>query len=702
MRLDKEEVKKQIVELVNSAGYKPMEISALASRFGVTPDKSKKFARMVREMAAEGQIVLLPGRRVAKPRRQKHLTARIVSIVKNGGFAALEDKSEVFISKQRLGGALPSDVVSVRLLKKTGRLPDAEVVKVLERNFTEFTGTFLKVGNHYYVLPDSGLKDRIRVLHHDAGAVQDHDKVLARIRHPDGKHEEPTATVITSYGSADSAAACCAAVLGRQHIRREFPPAVLAEAAALPQSAQADAGRLDLRDRPIFTIDGAHTKDIDDAVSVEKTEAGYRLGVHIADVSHYVKPGSELDREAYVRGTSIYYADSVIPMLPVALSNGICSLNPQEDRLAFSVLMNIDADGRVLDYQIRKSVIRSRVKGVYEELNVIFAKGPDDRLREKYREVLPEFAVMRELASVLSQARKKRGALDFDSDDSEILVDEDGIAADVRRRERGEAEQMIEEFMLMANEAVATFASGLKMPFVYRVHERPDDQKLEELALALRAAGIDARAVRPGMRPLDMARVLEKAADSPRSRALNDLILRSLAKARYSPECLGHFGLALKYYSHFTSPIRRYPDLAVHRILGDIIRDGAGDAVAGRYRAFVEDASKQSSEREVAAMQVEWDCDEIYKAEYMSRHIGETFDGIVTTVKNFGMYVALENTVEGLVRVEKLPGGWYDYDEAAMVLSCARTGVRYTIGDRVRVIVAGAEVATGQVDFELI
>ena len=700
--MDKEEIKGKIIEMISAADYKPTEVDALAARFGVAPEKRKRFARIVREMAAERQIAMLPGRRVARARKQKHITARIVSIVKNGGFAALEDKSEVFISKQRLGGALPSDVVSVRLLKKTGRLPDAEVVKVLERNFTEFTGTFVKIGNHCYVLPDSGMKDKIRVPHHDAGAVHDHDKVLARIRHSEGKHEEPTATVIVSYGSADSAAACCAAVLGRQHIRQEFPPAVLAQAAELPQSVQPDAGRLDLRDRPIFTIDGAHTKDIDDAVSVEKTETGYRLGVHIADVSHYVKPGSELDREAYARGTSIYYADSVIPMLPVALSNGICSLNPQEDRLAFSVLMNIDSEGRRLDYQIRKSIIRSRVKGVYEELNVIFAQKADDSLREKYREVLPELAAMRELAAVLSQTRKKRGALDFDSDDSEILVDEDGIAADVRRRERGEAEQMIEEFMLMANEAVAAFASGLKMPFVYRVHEQPDDRKLEDLALALRAAGIDARAVRPGMRPLDMARVLEKAAGSPRARALNDLILRSLAKARYSPECLGHFGLALQYYSHFTSPIRRYPDLAIHRILSDILREGAGDAVAGRYRAFAEDASKQSSEREIAAMQVEWDCDEIYKAEYMSRHIGETFDGVVNTVKNFGMYVSLENTVEGLVRVEKLPGGWYDYDEANMTLACARTGARYTIGDRVRVIVAGAEVATGQVDFELI
>jgi len=350
--------------------------------------------------------------------------------------------------------------------------------------------------------------------------------------------------------------------------------------------------------------------------------------------------------------------------------------------------------------QIKKSIIRSRVKGVYEEINRIFDASADSEIKEKYKEVIPVLEDMRELCKVLGEAKKKRGALDFESGDCEIVLDEDGTAKEIKRRERGFSEQMIEDFMLCANEAVASFAHRLKMPFVYRVHEEPDSQKLESLATALKAVGIDASNIHAGLKPADIAAIITQIEASPKAKALDKLVLRSLAKARYSPECLGHFGLALSDYCHFTSPIRRYPDLAVHRILGDILAQGAGDAIVNRYKEFTAEASEQSSLREITAMQVEWDCEDIYKAEYMSKHIGEVFEGVISSIKAFGMYVELENSVEGLVRIDKVPGGWFEYDEVTMSLYCSRTGVRYSIGDSIRVIAARADVSSGQIDFE--
>lgn len=701
MLLNREEIQKKLRETAGEDGFRPTRMEELADRLHVPADDRQKFKRIVRETEEQDHIRLVTDSRPG-PKSVPRLTARLVSIVKNGAFAALDDQSEVFIQKQRLAGALPTDVVAIRILRRTGRLPEAEVLKVLERHFSEFTGTFGKDGAHYSVAPDSGLKDAIAVTRKGTGEARDGDKVLARIKDYGGQGQPPTAEIVIAYGSAQSGAACCQAVLDRKKVRREFPPEVQQEAQALPQEIQPDeADRLDLRGEPIFTIDGAHTKDIDDAVSVARLPDGFRLGVHIADVSHYVRPGMALDAEAFERGTSIYFGDTVIPMLPRELSNGICSLNPQRDRFALSVLMDIGADGVVRSYTIRKSIIRSRVKGVYEEVNTLFADPSAPELAEKYKEVLPEFSAMRELAQVLGKARERRGAIDFDSGDCEIIFDENGVATDIRMRERGESEQMIEEFMLMANEAVAKFGRAHKLPFVYRVHEQPDADRLDNLATALKAAGIDARAIKPGLQPLDVAAVLKAAEDSPQAKALNEMVLRTMAKARYSPEDLGHFGLALTDYCHFTSPIRRYPDLSVHRILSDVLSGSTGDALTERYQAFAESAATQSSEREITAMQVEWDCDDIYKAEYMSRHIGEKFDAVVTGVQSYGMYVGLENTVEGLVRVESLPGGWYDYDETNLVLSCARNGARYAIGSKVQVIVAGTTVATGQVDFEL-
>lgn len=694
-------IKIKLDSVISSDDYKPMVRVELASEMGIPSADRSEFFKYLRQLESEGVISISRSKKIKGAKTASAITAKMITITKTGGYAALDDKSgDVFVLKAKLGGAMPTDLVEVRILNRGGRLPEAEVVKILQRNFLEFTGTLVKRGLAAYVIPDSGYKDKIEIAHRDAGLAHDKDKVLARIKTYPDRTNAGTAAIITSYGSAEKASACCAAILDKRHIRIDFPAAVIDEAKRASVDMELGSGRLDLRGEVIFTIDGAHTKDIDDAVSVTKTDSGYRLGVHIADVSHYVRPGSQLDSEALLRGTSVYYADSVIPMLPKELSNGICSLNPQEDRLSFSAIMDFDKNGIMLGSEIKKSIIRSRVKGVYEEINRIFDGVAGADINDKYKEVMPTLEHMRELSLILGDAKKKRGALDFESGDCEIILGEDGTAEEIRHRERGESEQMIEEFMLCANETVASFAYRLEMPFVYRVHEEPDSQKLEILSAALKAAGIDTRNIHPGLKPADVADALTQISGSPKAQALGGMVLRSLAKARYSPECLGHFGLALKYYCHFTSPIRRYPDLAVHRILDDILTQGAGEAIVRRYKDFAAEASEQSSEREIIAMQVEWDCEDIYKAEYMSKHIGEVYDGVISSIKSFGMYVELSNSVEGLVRVDKLPGGWFEYDEVTMSFYCKRTGVRYSIGENIKVIAARADVSSGQIDFE--
>lgn len=690
--------------MIDQQNYRPMMINELAKSLSVPVESWPEFFNMLKQLEIEGAITVAKSKKVMKADRKNVQTANMRTVTGKGGYASLTDQSsDVFIDKKDLRGAMPTDVITVRILKRSGRLPQAEVIKVVERKFIEFTGTLYKRGKHAYIIPDSGTKEKLEVGPVDSREAKDRDKVLAKIKKYSGKgHTTPTAQIITSYGSSESAAACSLAVLDRYHVRRDFPAVVSEQAKQASADLQIEPSRLDLRGQPIFTIDGATAKDLDDAVSVEKTGKGYRLGVHIADVSHYVRAGSELDKEAFKRGTSVYYADKVIPMLPKELSNGICSLNPKEDRMTFSALIELDNGGRILSYELKKSVINSRVKGVYDEINRLFGGSESPEIREKYREVLPELTLMRRLYEILHAARLQRGAMDFETDESEIVIGAGGTAVDIKKRVRGDAEKMIEEFMLCANEVVATFAQSDAIPFVYRVHEEPDARKLEVLKAALKAAGISDRSIHSGLRPSDMAALLKAIEGSPKAKALNDLVLRSMAKAKYSPECAGHFGLSLKNYCHFTSPIRRYPDLAIHRILGDCLKNGNDDKLKRRYGSFVEEASIHSSEREVAAMQLEWDCEAIYKAEYMTAHIGEQFIGTVTSVKSFGMYVTLENTVEGLVRVENLPGGWYDYDEASISLYCAQNGRRYTIGDEVKIIVAKAEVATGRIDFEVL
>ena len=482
----------------------------------------------------------------------------------------------------------------------------------------------------------------------------------------------------------------------------EFPEEVLKEARKIAEGGVQEYcfnNRENLCNMNIFTIDGAESKDLDDAVSVEKTDYGYLLGVHIADVSHYVRGNSNLDKEAMKRGTSIYYADKVVPMLPKELSNGICSLNPNENRLTLSAFIKLDNEGKIISYRFCKSVIRSRVKGVYSEINSILDGSENAEIAEKYSAVRNEIFLMNELADILIEKKKRRHAPELETTESKLVIDENGICCAVIPRQRGKSEEIIEEFMLTANEAAAKLAREKKVPFVYRIHEAPPESKIETLHEILPKLGFDCPHFTE-FKPVHASRILESAKGTDKFEAVNLLVLRSMSKAKYSVEPVGHFGLVLDDYAHFTSPIRRYPDLAIHRIITDILAGYNNEWLNKRYSGFAMNSAERSSDAEIRAITIERECEDCYKAEYMKSHIGETFTARISGVTEFGFYVQLPDTVEGLVHIRTLPEGEYDYSEPVS-LTERFSGVSYTLGQTVQVICSAVNVSDGIIDFVL-
>ncbi|SDN48476.1 ribonuclease R [Acetanaerobacterium elongatum] len=674
----------------------------LAKKLGVTSATQKQYDQALIALVNKGVVVEKKGRLILS-RRLGLIPATIVKLAGRFGFAReLDGTTEFFVPGRAFKGAMVGDSVLLKRLPPRGESPEAEVVKVIAQGNRTLTGTLLVTDEGKFVKLDDMPNIPIRLVKGGVLGAADGDKVGVELVVRGESHQAHKAKVIEVFGSSDTAQACALSVLSANGIATEFPGDVLdqARAAGRKEITEKDLSyRLDLRGEPIFTIDGADTKDIDDAVSVIKYADGYKLGVHIADVSHYVKEGTPLDNEAFARGTSVYYANSVIPMLPKELSNGICSLNPQEDRLAFSCLMELDASGVMQRYEFKKTVIRSRVKGVYSELNRIYDDTVDETIKQKYAEVLQELPAMKELAELRMKLRKQRGTPDLDSPESKIIIGEDGTAIDIKPRERGFTEGLIEEFMLCANEAAATLAKTNYIPFVYRIHEKPTPEKLEALAETLRLLGLNASAITSSVSPKDMADILEKAKSSPLYRIVNNQVLRAMAKARYSDNPVGHFGLVLENYSHFTSPIRRYPDLAIHRILSAYIAGVEKEKLDKRFSGFAKAVGVSSSESELRAMTAERDCEDCYKAEYMRKHIGEVYEGVISSAAQHGVYVELENTVEGLIHVDRFPPGNYEFD-GRMQFTDTVSGRRFRIGDRVKVVVSGADVAAGNIDFD--
>lgn len=652
------------------------------------------------QLTNEGKILKNKKNRYAHAEHYGCLTGVFQATERGYGFVTPEtpdENGDVFIPPYATGKAWQGDRVLVHLTDSPrGHKREGEVMRILSLCTDEVTGTVMQRGKTVFVRPASKKYPDLIIPKNRTLDARSGDRVAVKVMFRGDGRLSAQGAITQIFGRNGTMEASIAAILHENGITVPFPDEVLRQADACGDTVDpAEAARrMDLREKLIFTIDGDDARDFDDAVSLEPMENGHMLlGVHIADVSHYVTPGSPLDDEAYRRGTSVYYPGHVVPMLPVALSNGICSLNPDVDRLAFSAFLEVDKDGRCHKSQFAKTVIRSKARMTYRKMNEIF-DGNEER-RAEYAFLTATADRMHTLSQAMRRRRMERGALDLDLPEAEILTDESGEPVEVSFRARGDAEKMIEEFMLAANEAVAAYMTHRNNPTVYRVHESPDPEKLRVFAQFARPFGYRVDASKPND-TAQLQAVLDGAKDDPRQRALPTLLLRSLARARYDAECLGHYGLQAKEYLHFTSPIRRYPDLVAHRMLFKAI---SGQQYTKSDWVFCEEAASQSTTREFAADTAERDIDKLYLAAYMEQFIGQDFDGEVSGVTSFGLFVSLKNAVEGLIRVEDLPGDDYEFDDQKMMLIGRRSRVRYTMGTPMRVHLTAASRVTGLIDF---
>ena len=697
--------------ILNAVKRRPMTLRELQNNLQVD---NSRLRTTVSAMVATGELTIKNGQYApgfatfSNEAAPNAIPCTLVKLAARFGFASRDDGTgDIFIPGRALHGAMPQDKILVKLFDRprVEGSSEGEVLEVTVPN-NRFAGTVCLSDDGRLCVEPDGCRD-VKFLLAKQGSEGVHlgDKVGFLITHRGERHSDHRAAVVEKFGSSDYASECSKAILYGRNVRQEFPEDVLEEAHAYDNAVidQAEAAkRLDLRAIPIFTIDSAETKDIDDAISLQKLADGYELGVHIADVSHYVRPGSALDTEAFERATSIYYADKVIPMLPTQLSNGICSLNQGEERLAFSCLMRLDEQGNISSYKFVKTVICSRVKGVYKEINALLApeEGADlSELQAKYAPVADQLPVMDELYRKRMELRKKRGGMDIESTEAKFIMDENGRCIDIVKRERGTSECMIEEFMLLANQCAANAGRTNKVPFVYRVHEAPDAEKMEKLSATLLACGLNAKFKNPIPTQLELAALLDETRGQPIQIPVHTGILRSMQKARYAPQPLGHYGLVLADYAHFTSPIRRYPDLAIHRILSELLLGASANQLNADFGEFAQRASEQSSKQEVAAVRIERDVEDLYKAEYMHSRLGEVYTGTVAGITPRGIFVELENTVEGFVPAAQLCKGEPQVIDGVSMLD-PLTGRSWMLGTSMKIRVAGADVALGRVDFE--
>lgn len=697
--------------VLNAVKRRPMTLRELQNNLQVD---NSRLRTTVSAMVATGELTIKNGQYApgfatfSNEAAPNAIPCTLVKLAARFGFASRDDGTgDIFIPGRALHGAMPQDKILVKLFDRprVEGSSEGEVLEVTVPN-NRFAGTVALSDDGRLCVEPDGCRD-VKFLLAKQGSEGVHlgDKVGFLITHRGERHSDHRAAVVEKFGSSDYASECSKAILYGRNVRQEFPEDVLEEAHAYDNAVidQAEAAkRLDLRTIPIFTIDSAETKDIDDAISLQKLADGYELGVHIADVSHYVRPGSALDTEAFERATSIYYADKVIPMLPTQLSNGICSLNQGEERLAFSCLMRLDEQGNISSYKFVKTVICSRVKGVYKEINALLApeEGADlSELQAKYAPVADQLPVMDELYRKRMELRKKRGGMDIESTEAKFIMDENGRCIDIVKRERGTSECMIEEFMLLANQCAANAGRTNKVPFVYRVHEAPDAEKMEKLSATLLACGLNAKFKNPIPTQLELAALLDETRGQPIQIPVHTGILRSMQKARYAPQPLGHYGLVLADYAHFTSPIRRYPDLAIHRILSELLLGASANQLNADFGEFAQRASEQSSKQEVAAVRIERDVEDLYKAEYMHSRLGEVYMGTVAGITPRGIFVELENTVEGFVPAAQLCKGEPQVIDGVSMLD-PLTGRSWMLGTSMKIRVAGADVALGRVDFE--
>lgn len=703
--MEQEEMKKRkemVLGFMKETAYQPMKFKELAGFFQVSRQNREELKQVLDSLLSDGKITIDEKGRYRVAGSEKK-TGIFCGTSRGFGFVSIEGmKEDIFIPESQTKGALDQDVVEVALLEEsTGPSREGKVLAILERNCKEVVGTFQARKNFGFVIPDNQKFGRdIYIAGEDTLGAVEGSKVVAKITDYGNDSKNPEGYITEILGHINDPRSDVLSIIKASKLPTEFPPEVEKSLRLIPKevSKKELENRMDLRDLLTVTIDGEDAKDLDDAVTLTKKDKVYSLGVHIADVTHYVKERSPLDEEAKKRGTSVYLVDRVIPMLPHQLSNGICSLNEGCDRLALSCLMEIDEKGNVLGHQIAETVIRVDRRMSYTSVKKILEDN-DPNECEKYQEFLPMFECMAELADRLRAKRRKRGSIDFDFPESKVKLDTNGKPIEIEAYERNKATNIIEDFMLITNETIAEDFYWQELPFLYRSHEQPDLEKIQKLSILINNFGYHIHTGGEEIYPKEFQKLLAKIEDSPEEAMISRLTLRSMKQARYTTDCIGHFGLAAKYYCHFTSPIRRYPDLQIHRIIKENLHGTLQEERIRHYHAILPEVAKQSSHTERRAEEAEREVEKLKKVEYMSEFLGVTFEGVISSVTSWGMYVELPNTVEGMIRVADLNDDYYIFDENHYTMTGERTKRCYKLGQKIKVIVSKTDKLLRTIDF---
>lgn len=703
-------LQQRLLDFMREEEYRPLTVQEIESQFGFEDaDEFKELVKTLVKLEEKGYVIRSKSNRYGVPERMNLLRGKFIGHARGFGFVAPEEEGmdDIFIPPTEVNGAMNGDTVLVRVSSaSSGDRREGSITKIAERGISKVVGQFQDNKGFGFVLPDDKkISMDIFIAKEDTlGAIDGHKVVVEITGWPEGR-KSATGMVTQILGHKNDPGVDILSIIHKHGIEVDFPQSVIDHANSVPeQIAESDIeGRRDLRDEVIVTIDGADAKDLDDAVTVTKNADGtYKLGVHIADVSHYVTEGSAMDTEAYDRATSVYLTDRVIPMLPHRLSNGICSLNPQVDRLTLSCEMTIDGSGKVIAHEIFQSVIKTKERMTYTDVYKIIDE-KDEVLRERYRDLVPMFELMAELAEILRTKRADRGAIDFDFKESKVLVDNEGWPTDVVIRERTVAERLIEEFMLAANETVAEHFHWMDVPFIYRIHEDPKPEKLQRFFEFITNFGIVVKGTGNDIHPRALQEIVESIEGMPEEPVISTMMLRSMQQAKYYAESLGHFGLSTEFYTHFTSPIRRYPDLIVHRLIRTYLINGdVSKPTLAHWDAVMDEIADHTSGRERRAVDAERDTDSLKKSQYMADKIGEEFEGIVSSVTNFGLFVELPNTIEGLVHVSNMTDDYYRFDDRQMMMIGERSGKQFRIGDEVEVRVTSVKPEESAIDFEIV
>lgn len=702
-----EERKKIILDVINDEHYVPMKAKEMAMLLNVPREKRDELVFVLNTLVSEGKIG------ISKKGKYDKLSSRIFvgSFIGNArgfGFVSIEGEDEdIFIPESRTHGAMHGDTVQVALRPSKhndGKRREGEVIKIIAHDTSEIIGLFQKSKNFGFVVADNQKfnYDIFIPKNKSMGAVSGH-KVVVKITDYGTERKNPEGEVVEIIGHINDPGTDILSIVKANGIPMEYPEDVMHQVEAIPDEVDPKefGGRLDLRSWQTVTIDGEDAKDLDDAITLTKEENKYVLGVHIADVSHYIPEGSPLDRDALKRGTSVYLVDRVIPMIPHKLSNGICSLNAGCDRLALSCIMDIDFSGKVIGHRIAETVINVDRRMSYTSVKKIIVDGDNEEI-EEYKDLVPMFKLMEELSLTLRERRMKRGSIDFDFPESKIYLDQKGVPVEIKPYERNTATKIIEDFMLIANETVAEDYFWQEIPFLYRCHDNPEPEKMIKLGIFISNFGYGLKTGDYDIHPKEIQKLLNRIEGTPEEALISRLTLRSMKQAKYQASCTGHFGLAAQYYCHFTSPIRRYPDLQIHRIIKENLRGGLSEKRIKHYNSILPEVGEQTSRTERRADEAERETEKLKKAQYMSKHIGEEFEGVVSGITQYGMYVELPNTIEGMIHVASLKDDYYYYDEEHYEMVGEKSNNKYKLGQKLMIRVLGIDMMKRTIDFELV